>query len=779
MAIGALAPIEGVTDDELARQANDPRVPPLMRLQAQQELAGRQGGPVTGALPVTGQGPVTGALPPAPASPQGALSGVSPAERRGALDPHDESIDDQVLTDFYFDTQRPDFAQNTPQRTRVLGVPITGPNSLGDMIGGSAAEIGRGLGGRGGEMVGAGLDTVGNWANDMITGRTITGALSQGYDDLFLRPLRERRQGALEAFERGRDEREGLRRAGAFDALDPGVQGVPGGSARTGGPSPAAAPALAGVVPEPSGPPGALSALPTRDVGYAPGMQPGGALQGALPTATPATEQEQGEQILNSAGPLEREVIEQEAEEAGMPAWRVALLAAGLQMMASNSPNPLSALGEGGLAGLRAFQGIQRQRAEDRRDEDERQWRRDYRSGQLALQQATHELNATLGGARLDLATRADARAEQAHTAQLAEAARQRDLAAQQRTAFGDLLFSGEQAGEFGGLNPQYLPMLEGNESGGDPTARNARSGALGLHQYMPSVWAEVRQAIPGLPATPDQATPQQSRQATAWLTERNARHMAPILGRMPNLTEGYMGHGLGAHGAATVLTGNPNNTVLATLGDILTPRELEKWIEDNPLWFYDGNSERTNAGLHDLFESRVAQRGADPMAPLYGPAETAGALAHLTPAQIEQARRAYSIGAFDTVRDLYVGGSGGNENWETLRVYNPSTGQNEYYRMNEDTGEYRPTNLRVAETDNFGRYLTLARQIATDPIYGTMIGTGGEPMSADSLVGLAFEIEAAVRRGYSEADIAANPDLLSQVQPNQQTAPRGIVPIE
>ena len=47
------------------------------------------------------------------------------------------------------------------------------------------------------------------------------------------------------------------------------------------------------------------------------------------------------------------------------PAWAMPLMMAGLQMAASNNPDMLGALGEGGIKGLEEYSRIQKEKRED------------------------------------------------------------------------------------------------------------------------------------------------------------------------------------------------------------------------------------------------------------------------------------------------------------------------------------------------------------------------------------------------------------------------------
>jgi hypothetical protein len=113
-----------------------------------------------------------------------------------------------------------------------------------------------------------------------------------------------------------------------------------------------------------------------------------------------------------------------------------------------------------------------------------------------------------------------------------------------------------------GGAAPAggYYGMLAADESGNNPQARNP-SGAAGLYQFMPQTWASARAAIPGLPASPDAATPEQQHAAAQWFTQQNHDALSRSLGRAPSGGELRLAHYFGAGGARALLGVDPNTT--------------------------------------------------------------------------------------------------------------------------------------------------------------------------------------------------------------------------
>ena len=120
-------------------------------------------------------------------------------------------------------------------------------------------------------------------------------------------------------------------------------------------------------------------------------------------------------------------------------------------------------------------------------------------------------------------------------------------------------------AGAYGGNPPgSYNDTTSRRESGNDPRALNPQSGAAGLYQFMPQTWASARAAIPGLPADPRDATPEQQTAATNWLTETNRGVLRTQLGREPTQGELGLAHAVGAAGARAYMSLPPDTPIEA-----------------------------------------------------------------------------------------------------------------------------------------------------------------------------------------------------------------------
>ena len=125
-----------------------------------------------------------------------------------------------------------------------------------------------------------------------------------------------------------------------------------------------------------------------------------------------------------------------------------------------------------------------------------------------------------------------------------------------------------------------YAQRVAGQESGGDPRATNPHSGAGGLYQFMPQTWEAARRAIPGLPARPQDATPEQQGAAERWYTQTNIAALTNQLGRTPTGGEARLAHFVGAGAAPTFLRMDPA-TPIASLPADFWQRHGERFTHD------------------------------------------------------------------------------------------------------------------------------------------------------------------------------------------------------
>ena len=109
------------------------------------------------------------------------------------------------------------------------------------------------------------------------------------------------------------------------------------------------------------------------------------------------------------------------------------------------------------------------------------------------------------------------------------------------------------------GVDPNALLNIAMIESSGNPAAKNPRSSAGGLFQFIDSTAAQY-----GLR---DRFDPAQAADAAARLTRDNAAHLRKVLGRDPTGAELYLAHQQGAGGAAKLLK-NPNAPAASVVGE-------------------------------------------------------------------------------------------------------------------------------------------------------------------------------------------------------------------
>ncbi|WP_273758726.1 transglycosylase SLT domain-containing protein [Bartonella sp. AU55XJBT] len=108
------------------------------------------------------------------------------------------------------------------------------------------------------------------------------------------------------------------------------------------------------------------------------------------------------------------------------------------------------------------------------------------------------------------------------------------------------------------GLPESYLYRVAQVESGGNPNARNPRSSAGGLYQFIDSTAKQY-----GLQ---DRFDPMQAADAMGRFTLDNRNHLSRLLGRAPTDAELYLAHQQGAGGAARLLQ-NPHANAAQLVG--------------------------------------------------------------------------------------------------------------------------------------------------------------------------------------------------------------------
>ena len=112
-----------------------------------------------------------------------------------------------------------------------------------------------------------------------------------------------------------------------------------------------------------------------------------------------------------------------------------------------------------------------------------------------------------------------------------------------------------------------FVKKLEKIESGGNPEAKNPKSSALGLHQFIASTWQETTKAMGKNYSLEDRKDPAKSREVFEFFTKKNLERAQSDLGRTPQEHELYMYHLLGRSGAGDILQASPNKPATDYVG--------------------------------------------------------------------------------------------------------------------------------------------------------------------------------------------------------------------
>lgn len=124
------------------------------------------------------------------------------------------------------------------------------------------------------------------------------------------------------------------------------------------------------------------------------------------------------------------------------------------------------------------------------------------------------------------------------------------------------------------GLTGGVVDRITGVESGGNPNARNPRSSAMGLGQFIGSTWLNtIKTTRPDLAAGKSDAEllamrsdPQLSRDMTAAYAAQNGKVLSDA-GFQPTPGNTYLAHFAGPQGATAILGAAPNTPVAQILG--------------------------------------------------------------------------------------------------------------------------------------------------------------------------------------------------------------------
>lgn len=115
-----------------------------------------------------------------------------------------------------------------------------------------------------------------------------------------------------------------------------------------------------------------------------------------------------------------------------------------------------------------------------------------------------------------------------------------------------------------------YSGYVVGRESNGNPYAKNPRSSALGLHQFIDSTWSDMMRKHPELELTPEGRTdPVQSQRAFDAFTADNTAVLRNN-GQPVNNDTLYLAHRFGAGGALKALSADPNASVASVFPEVM-----------------------------------------------------------------------------------------------------------------------------------------------------------------------------------------------------------------
>lgn len=107
-----------------------------------------------------------------------------------------------------------------------------------------------------------------------------------------------------------------------------------------------------------------------------------------------------------------------------------------------------------------------------------------------------------------------------------------------------------------------YMDYARMRESGGNPLAKNPRSSAEGLYQFIDGTWGDLMRNHPDLGLTPDgRRDPAQQERAMKRFTELNAGQLQAA-GFQPTDDNLYAAHRFGAKGATDLLKRDPNTPI-------------------------------------------------------------------------------------------------------------------------------------------------------------------------------------------------------------------------
>jgi hypothetical protein len=151
------------------------------------------------------------------------------------------------------------------------------------------------------------------------------------------------------------------------------------------------------------------------------------------------------------------------------------------------------------------------------------------------------------------------------------------------------------------GRGDDYFGRTASAESSGDPNARNPRSSATGLHQFLKGTWAGLMKSNPELGLTEDGRTdPEQSNRAMRAFTAQNADALR-AKGVEPNDRNLYMAHFLGA-GAAPNFIGAVQQDPSVPAASLVSAQVA---AANRPVFFNRDGSPKTAGEVYERMTGR------------------------------------------------------------------------------------------------------------------------------------------------------------------------------
>ena len=135
-----------------------------------------------------------------------------------------------------------------------------------------------------------------------------------------------------------------------------------------------------------------------------------------------------------------------------------------------------------------------------------------------------------------------------------------------------------DSAAQKEGVDAELLRKIGGSESSGKATAKNPKSSAKGLFQFVDRTWKEMG----GKPG--EQFIPEKNAELGARYVKQNQQALQQALGRDPSYGEVYAAHVFGPTGAKALLTkADPNAPIEQALALFESPKRVQKVLKQNP----------------------------------------------------------------------------------------------------------------------------------------------------------------------------------------------------